>query len=75
MATLSTIAQQVVDGLSSATEGGLVEEYQIGRGIRRVKRGPVVEQVKAMLMLDAIASRQSSGLFRKAKLRSDRPAS
>ena len=72
MSDLATAATNIVGALVESTGGGFVEEYEVRRGGRRVKRGSPVEQVDAALKLQAIAARQSSGLFGKVKLRNDR---
>lgn len=72
MSDLSTASTSIIDALANSAGGGMVEEYEVGRGRRRVKRGKVTEQVDAALKLSAIVARQSSGLFGKAKLRSER---
>lgn len=72
MSDLSTAAQSAVNSLAEATAGGFVEEYQVGQGIRRVRRGNPVDQVNAALKLEAIASRRTSGLFTLSKFREDR---
>lgn len=72
MSDLSTAAQSAVDSLAEATAGGFVEEYQVGQGIRRVRRGNPVDQVNAALKLEAIAGRRASGPFTLSKFREDR---
>lgn len=72
MSDLSTAAQSAIDSLAEATDGGFVEEYQFGQGIRRVRRGNPVDQVNAALKLEAIAGRRASGLFNLSKFRGDR---
>jgi len=55
--------------LDSAMANDLVEEYEIGNGKRKVKRGSVLTQVNALARLEGMASRRSSGsMLRLAKL-------
>lgn len=65
MPDYSTAASNAADALDAATSGGMVEEYEIGG--RRVKRGKVTDQVKALAMLNGLANRQSGGMLRLAK--------
>ncbi|HSG73529.1 MAG TPA: hypothetical protein VLA12_24165 [Planctomycetaceae bacterium] len=67
-----SISSAATEALAALASGGPVEEYEIGRGKRRVKRGNPVDQVDAALKLSAIANRQSGGLYQKAVLGSDR---
>ena len=71
MADYSTAASSAADALNDASEG-LIEEYEIRANGRRVKRGKATDQIEAALMLEALAARRSSGLFRLAKPRSPR---
>lgn len=68
---LSAAAASALDALDASTEGGFVEEYEITRNGKRVRRGSPESQVKAALLLNAIAARQSGGLCKLAKLRDD----
>lgn len=61
MSDYSTAANNAADSLTSSAEGGMVEEYEIGRGKRRVKRGKPTEQVHAALLLEGIAARRANG--------------
>ena len=72
MSDLSQAAQAAVNSLAASTAGGFVEEYQVGNGQRRVRRGMLADQVNAAIKLDAIAARRSSGLFGLARFREDR---
>jgi hypothetical protein len=72
MSDLSTAAQSAINSLAAATAGGFVEEYQVGNGIRRVRRGSPTDQVNAALKLEAVSARRSSGLFNLSKFREDR---
>lgn len=56
----STAASNAETQLNNATDGGFVEEYQVGNV--RTKRGPLVEQVKAAAMLQALSNRGSTPL-------------
>lgn len=47
---------------------GLVEEYQISNTGRRVKRGALSEQVKALAMLGGLIDRSTNGVLRVGKL-------
>lgn len=68
---LSTAAANALDALDASTEGGFVEEYEVTRQGKRVKRGTAKAQVEAAILLNALAARQSGGLCRLAKLRED----
>jgi len=68
MADYSTASANAASSLNESTDGGLVEEYEVAPGRRRVKRGKPLEQVQAALLLEGIAARRSAGgLFRVAK--------
>lgn len=55
--------------LNSAISSDLVEEYEVGNGKRRVKRGSVKSQLAAAAMLDGLVARRAAGSpFRLAKL-------
>jgi hypothetical protein len=71
MADLSTAAQSAIDALAASTSGGFVEEYEIGLGKQRIKRGSPVDQVDAALKLEALSHRRTNGLFRLARFRED----
>jgi hypothetical protein len=58
---MTTLSDAANAALTSLTEGGLIEEYQIDKNGRRVKRGSVVDQVEAAMKLQAIANRQAKG--------------
>jgi hypothetical protein len=62
MADYSTAASNAESALDDAAEG-LIEEYEIRTNGRRVKRGRVPDQVKAMAILEGLAARRSGGLF------------
>ncbi len=68
---LSTAAESALTSLESSADGGMVEEYEVTRHGKRVKRGSAKSQIEAAVMLNALASRQSSGLCKLAKLRGD----
>ena len=72
LADYSTSSSNANTALNNSTDGGLVEEYEIGPRTRRVKRGKLTDQVEATVKLEALAARRSSGLFRLAKFRSPR---
>lgn len=73
MSNLSTAAASALTAIANSADGGMVEEYEIRpNGARRVKRGNPLQQVDAVLKLNAIANRQSNGLFQLGKLRTDR---
>ena len=67
MSDYSTAAASALTSLNSATDGGMVEEYEIAPSRRRVKRGKAVDQIQGALLLEALAARRSSGLFNLAK--------
>ena len=68
MTDYSDAAESAADALSNAAEG-LVEEYEIRTNGRRVKRGRAKDQIEAALLLEALAARRASGIFRLAKPR------
>lgn len=68
---LTTAAASALEALETSADGGLVEEYEITRHGKRVKRGSAESQVKAAVLLNALAARQTGGLCRLAKLRED----
>lgn len=70
MADYTTAESNAQDALEDATGAGMVEEYQVGN--RRVRRGRLIDQVKTAAMLEGLAARRSSGLFRLAKPRDPR---
>lgn len=72
MADYSTASQNAQDALDNSTEGGLVEEYEVGPNSSRVKRGSPADQVKAAAMLEGLAARRSGGLVRLTKFRQPR---
>lgn len=68
MSDYSTAAASALTSLNSATDGGMVEEYEVSNTSRRVKRGKAVDQLKAALMLEGLAARRAAGgLFTLAK--------
>jgi hypothetical protein len=71
MTDYSDAASNALDALTDASEG-MVEEYEIRSNGRRVKRGRVKDQVEAAVLLQALAARQSGGLFRLAKPKAPR---
>lgn len=54
--------------LEAAIGGDLVEEYEIRKDGRRVKRGTVESQVKTAALLEGLVNRRANGMFRVAKL-------
>lgn len=73
MADYSTASGNAEDAIEDATSGGMVEEYEIGPGKRRVKRGRAIDQLKAALFLEGLAARRAAGgLFRIAKIKEAR---
>lgn len=70
MADYSTASANAEAALNDTTSGGMVEEYQIGN--RRVKRGKAADQVAAALLLEGIAARRGSGVFRVVKPKAPR---
>lgn len=70
---LSTAAEYALTALENSTDGGFVEEYEITRHGKRVKRGSAKSQVEAALILNALSARQSGGLCKLAKFRGDVP--
>lgn len=72
MADYSTASSNAEAALNNAADG-FVEEYEITNRGRRVKRGKVVDQVQAALLLEGIAARRSAGsVFRLAKRKNPR---
>lgn len=71
MSDYSTASLNAQANLASSSDGGIVEEYEVGPGgRRRVKRGNVKDQVAAALLLEGIASRRAAGgIMRVAKVR------
>ena len=67
MATYSTLESNAQTSLQNATDGGLAEEYQIGR--RRVRRGKTKDQVETLALLEGLANRRGGSMFRLSKLR------
>lgn len=72
MADYQTAANSAETSLNSATDGGMVEEYEIGPNRRRVKRGRSKDQIEAAVRLEGLAARRGGGLFRVAKLKDAR---
>lgn len=72
MADYTTAAAAALEALEANTTGGFVEEYEIKPNARRVKLAGSVDQVKTALLLEGLAARRSSGLFRVAKPRNPR---
>lgn len=66
MADYSTASTNAQDALTDAADG-LVEEYEIRPNYRRVKRGRIPDQVQAAVLLEGLAARRVSGIFRLAK--------
>ena len=60
MTDYSDAADNAADALTNAADG-LIEEYEIRTTGRRVKRGSVVEQVKAAALLQGLSTRQAAG--------------
>lgn len=57
------------NALNSAISSDLVEEYEVGNGKRRVKRGSVTSQINAAARLEGLVARRSAGTpFNLAKL-------
>ncbi len=54
--------------LGAAIGDGLVEEYEISKDRRRVRRGSVKDQVDALARLGGLVDRQSNGLIRIGKI-------
>lgn len=70
MADYSTASANATTALNNATDGGFVQEYEIGPRTRRVVRGNPLDQVKGALLLEGIAARRSAGsMFRVAKMK------
>lgn len=71
MADYSTASSAANSALTGT--GELVEEYEVGPGRRRVKRGKATEQVAAAAMLEGLAARRAAGgLLRVAKTKDAR---
>jgi hypothetical protein len=71
MGDYSTSAAAALAALNNSTDGGFVEEYRIGP--EHVKRGKLVDQIKAAAMLEGLAARRSRGLHNVAKFTEARP--
>lgn len=72
MADYSTASANASESIESATEG-FVEEYEIRSNGRRVKRGSLVEQVKAASLLEGLATRRSrASIFNLARFKNPR---
>jgi len=54
--------------LETAIGNGLVEEYEVSKDKRRVRRGSVASQIDALARLEGLAARRSGGMFRVAKM-------
>jgi len=67
MADYSTAATNAETALNNSLDGGLVEEYEITETSQRIKRGNVLDQVKATALAEGLAARRSTGLFRLGK--------
>lgn len=65
MADYSGASTAAEAAITSAAEGGFVEEYQ-HRNLR-VRRGRLVEQVQSLAMLNGLAARAGGGVCRLAK--------
>ncbi len=53
--------------LDTALSSDLVEEYEVGNGKRRVKRGSIKGQIDGLARLEGMAARRASGAFRLGK--------
>ena len=58
MADYSTAASNATTALNNSTDGGFVEEYEVKDDGRRVRRGSLLDQVKAAAMLNALSNRK-----------------
>lgn len=72
MSDLSSLASNALTGLTDAASGGLVEEYQVGKGTKRVRRGTIRDQVDAVLKLQKHANRAANGMCARGRIRGDR---
>lgn len=54
--------------LNSALTNDVVEEYEISKDGRRVKRGSLKSQIEAATLLEGLVNRRSNGMFRVAKM-------
>lgn len=67
---MSTNYDNIKTNLESAASNEFVEEYEVGSGKRRVKRGPIKDQVNSMLRLEGLVARRASGgLLKLAKFK------
>jgi len=72
MADYADASSNADDALVDAAEG-LIEEYEISPRGRRVKKGRLLDQVKAATILEGLAARRGgSRLFKLGKPRSPR---
>tara|TARA_R110000803_G_scaffold34016_1_gene74440 strand:+ start:1447 stop:1656 length:210 start_codon:yes stop_codon:yes gene_type:complete len=55
-------------GIESAIGNDLVEEYEIGNGKRRVKRGSIKDQIDASARLEGLVARRAGGMLNLAKM-------
>lgn len=69
MSDYSTAAAAAISALNASADGGLVEEYEVRRDGRRVRRGKARDQIEGALLMEALAARRSRGLFSVAKRR------
>lgn len=73
MADYSDALASAEAALEAAASGNFVEEYQIGRGVQRVRRSNPLDQVNALAKLEGLAARRSGGgICRLAKFRRPR---
>lgn len=71
MSDYSTASSNANDAINNASEG-LVEEYEVRTNGRRVKRGPLKDQIDAATRLEGLANRRSGGMFRVGKFKDPR---
>jgi hypothetical protein len=72
MADYSDAASNAADALDSATDG-MIEEYEIRKDGRRVRRGKATDQIQAALLLEALAARRGGkGICTLAKFKTPR---
>lgn len=71
MADYSEAADNALNALTTSSDG-LIEEYEIRKDGRRVKRGKLSDQMELINKMQGMAARQSKGIFSLAKPKNPR---
>ena len=61
MADYSTASANANAALNTATDGGLIEEYEITETTQRVKLGKVKDQLEGAALAEGLAQRRADG--------------